>query len=53
MKEEWIVFYIDGVEILSFTKRGMMQDEIRETIKLLAYENDCPTSSIYIAEVER
>ena len=52
-KERWIVFYLDGKEILSFTVRGMMVGEIRESIRLLAYEKGVPASSIYIAEVIR
>lgn len=52
--EPWIVFYgPGGKELCSFTVRGMMEDEIQETISLLAHEEGIPEGSIYFAEVTR
>lgn len=52
--EPWIVFYgPNGEELCSFTVRGMMDDEIQETISLLAYEHGIPEGSISFAEVTR
>lgn len=53
-KEPWIVFFdAEGNELVSFTVRGMMDDEIQETIALLAYERGIPEGSISFAEVTR
>lgn len=53
-REPWIVFFgPQGEELCAFTVRGMMDDEIQETISLLAHENDIPEGSISFAEVTR
>jgi len=53
-KRKWIVFYgPGGEELCSFTVKGMMENEIQETISLLAYENNIPEGSISFAEVTR
>ena len=53
-REPWIVFFgPNGEELCSFTVRGMMDDEIQETISLLAHENGIPEGSISFAEVTR
>ena len=53
-REPWIVFYgPHGEELCAFTVRGMMENEIQETIGLLAYERGIPEGSISFAEVTR
>ena len=53
-KRKWIVFYGPaGKELCAFTVAGMVDDEIQQTIGLLAYEHDIPEGSIYFAEVTR
>ncbi|MBQ8086901.1 MAG: hypothetical protein IJ234_00565 [Clostridia bacterium] len=53
-REPWIVFYgPEGEKLTSFTVRGMMEDEISNTISLLTCENNIPETSISFAEVTR
>lgn len=53
-REPWIVFFgPHDEELCAFTVRGMAEDEIQETISLLAHENGIPEGSISFAEVTR
>lgn len=35
---KWVVFFLDGKEILAISIEGLASGEIEETAKLLAYE---------------
>lgn len=49
-KEPWTVYVNDatGKEILSHTVRGTFPGEIKNTIKLLAYEKGIPAEQIRV-----
>lgn len=44
----WVTFILNGKEIAAFTVMGMAYDEIKETVKLLAYEKGVDPDEIYI-----
>lgn len=52
-KQTWIVFLLDGKELASYTLAGTFPGEREATRELLAYENDVPVSSIYVAVINR
>lgn len=53
IKEPWLVFFLDGKEICSYTVRGSFPGERESTMELLAYEHDVPVSAIYFAVITR
>lgn len=52
-KEEWLVFFYRGKELLRYTLRGTFPGEREATIEQLAYEYGCDGSEIYYAIVRR
>lgn len=52
-KQTWIVFFLDGKELASYTLEGTFLGELKSTRELLAYENDVPASSICFAVINR
>ena len=50
-KGPWIVFFLDGKEILRYSVQGTFPGERENTIKLLAERHDVPASAIYFAVV--
>lgn len=53
MKQTWLVFFLNGKELASYTLAGTFPGEREATRELLAYENDVPVSAIYFAEITR
>lgn len=47
-KELWKVFRKHRKELFAYTVRGEGEDEEEATISLLAYENHCKKSNIYV-----
>lgn len=47
----WIMFYLDGKEILRISKAGLHEGELEATLGLLAYERGVSESDIEFAEV--
>lgn len=47
-KELWKVFRKHRKELFAYTVRGEGEDEEEATISLLAYENHCKKSDIYV-----
>lgn len=47
-KELWKVFRKNRKELFAYTVRGEGEDEEEATISLLAYENHCNKSAIYV-----
>ena len=47
-KELWKVFRKHRKELFAYTVRGEGEDEEEATISLLAYENHCNKSAIYV-----
>ena len=47
-KELWKVFRKNRKELFAYTVRGEVEDEEEATKSLLAYENHCKKSSIYV-----
>ena len=47
-KELWKVFRKHRKELFAYTVRGEGKDEEEATISLLAYENHCKKSAIYV-----
>ena len=47
-KELWKVFRKNREELFAYTVRGEGEDEEEATISLLAYENHCKKSAIYV-----
>ena len=51
--ELWISFSYCGREVCSFTAAETSAEEVRETRKLLAYENNCSKDDIKVEVVAR
>lgn len=53
MKEEWLVFKINGKEKVAYTVRGSFPGEAEHTIKLLATFSGCKPEDVQVEVVKR
>lgn len=51
--KDWVVFFWNEAELMSYTLRGEMEGEREETIKLLSYMFNIPENEIGFKVVAR